>query len=170
MLIDNNNEFVYVPLPRHLLPAFCQWLLKEMEKSVEDGEKKASLKETQKYSLNIIDLSIAAAHNIGADQRSVSLAELHKAYLDANPGIEKGTTLDGFGATINYHTINMRSRFPDRTNKQKPASWLSRPVFKRVGYGQYMLLSSDERDLFRRRVEEEDPRVYQDEYEIESLL
>ncbi|HEY7420072.1 MAG TPA: hypothetical protein VH593_33145, partial [Ktedonobacteraceae bacterium] len=122
--------------------------------------------ETQRRNLNVIDLGIAAAREIGADQHPVSLSELHTAYLHANPGIGKGLTLDNFGATINYHTINMRSRFPERNNKQKSASWLARPVFKRVRYGQYMLLAPDELALFHKRVDEGDLRIYDDEYDI----
>ncbi len=118
----------------------------------------------------IIDLSIDVAHKIGANHHPVSLRELHDAYRNANPGISKGATLDSFGATINYHTINMRSRFPDPKNKQKQASWKSRPVFKRVTYSQYMLLSPDELRLFQPRVEEGDPRIYRDEYDIDDLL
>jgi hypothetical protein len=169
-MTDSHNEFVYVPLPQHLLPAFCQWLLTMMGETAEGKSVVAPTSEPQKRHLNIIDLSIIAAHEIGADDHPISLAELHAAYLRANPGIGKGTTQDGFGATINYHTINMRSRFPDRNNKHKSASWQSRPVFKRVAYGQYMLLSSDELRLFQQRLEEGDPRIYQDEYNIDDLL
>jgi len=167
MVPSSSTEFVYVPLPQRLLPAFCQWLPTVMGETAEGKRDAASTPDTQR---RIIDLSIAAAHEIGADQHSVSLADLHAAYLRANPGIGKGTTQDGFGATINYHTINMRSRFPDRNDKQKPASWLSRPVFKRVAYGQYMLLSPDELRLFHQRSEEGDLRIYQDEYDLDDLL
>ena len=170
MIPNSNHEFVYVPLPPRLLPAFYQWVLTMMEEPVEGKREVASSLDTQRRNLNIIDLSIAAAHEIAAEQHPVALTDLHAAYLRANPGIGKGTTQDGFGATINYHTINMRSRFPDRNNKQKSASWLSRPVFKRVAYGQYMLLSPDELRLFQQRLEEGDPRIYQDEYDIDDLL
>ena len=164
MLPSSNNEFVYVPLPPRLLPAFYQWISTVMEETVEGKRVPASTPATQKRHLNIIDLSIDAAHEIEADQHPVSLADLHAAYLQANPGIAKGTTLDSFGATINYHTINMPSRFPDRNNPHKSASWLSRPVFKRVAYGQYMLLSPNEIRLFHQRVEEGDQRIYRKEY------
>lgn len=169
--MGNNNidEFVYVPIPYRLLPEYCRWLLTVMAKTTEREMVTASIPDIQRRNLNVIDLSIDAAQKIEADQHPVSLADLHAAYLRANPGIGKGTTQDSFGATINYHTINMRSRFPDRSHKQKPASWLTRPVFKRVAYGRYMLLSPDELVLFHRLVEEGDPRIYEDEYDIDDL-
>jgi hypothetical protein len=48
----------------------------------------------EKSNLNVIDLSIEAALEIGADKRQISLAELHTAYLRANPGIKKATNRD----------------------------------------------------------------------------
>jgi hypothetical protein len=165
----NNDEFVYVPIPHRLLPEYCRWLPSVMVETTEREMVAASIPDTQRRNLNVIDLSIDAAREIGADQHPVSLADLHAAYLRANPGIGKGTTQDSFGATINYHTINMRSRFPDRGHKQKLASWLSRPVFKRVAYGRYMLLSPNELALFQQRVEVGDPRIYEDEFDINDL-
>ncbi|HWZ20525.1 MAG TPA: toll/interleukin-1 receptor domain-containing protein [Ktedonobacteraceae bacterium] len=123
----------------------------------------------EKSNLNVIDLSIEAALEIGADKRQISLAELHTAYLRANPGIKKATNRDSFEATINYHTINMRSRFVNPNDKRKHAPWLSRPVFKRVAYARYMLLSSEEVILFHQLVEENDSRIYLDEYNLDDL-
>ena len=123
----------------------------------------------EKRNISIIDLSIEAALKIGADKHPISLADLHNAYLRANPDVTKGITRSSFDATINYHTINMRSRFFYPDDKRKLAQWLSRPVFKRVARAQYMLLSPDEIALFRQRVEEEDQRIYQDEYAVEDL-
>jgi len=164
MLPSSNNEFIYVPLPPRLLPAFHQWLATMMEQTDVEKRVPASTPDILKRNRKIIDLSIDAAHEIGADQSPVSLADLHAAYLHANPGISKGKTLDSFGATINFHTINMPSRFPEPSNPCKPASWLSRPVFKRVAYGQYMLLSPHEIRLFHQRIEEGDQRIYRKEY------
>src|SRR5258708_1183326 len=98
MIPNSNNEFVYVPLPPRLLPAFYQWVLTMMEEPIEGKREGAPPLDMQRRNLNIIDLSIAAAHEIGANQHPVALADLHAAYLSANPGIGKGTTQDGFGA------------------------------------------------------------------------
>lgn len=166
---NSNDEIVYVPIPRHLLPAFYRLLPAMMAETAERETVAASVPDTQKRNLNVINLSIDAARAIGADQHPISLADLHTAYLLANPGIGKGTTRNSFDATINYHTINMRSRFPDPRHKQMPAPWLSQPVFKRVVRARYMLLSPDEVALFHRLVEKGDPRIYEDEYDIDDL-
>jgi hypothetical protein len=167
---NNNDEFVYVPIPHRLLPEYCRWLLAVMTEATEREVVAPSAPDIQRRNLNVIDLSIKAAYEIGADLHPVTMADLHAAYMHANPGIGKGTTPDSFGATINYHTINMRSRFPDRNHKRKLTSWLTRPVFKRVAYGQYMLLSPDELALFHQLVEDGDSRIYEDEYDINNLF
>lgn len=124
----------------------------------------------EKQNPGIIDMSIEAALKIGADKHPVSLADLHNAHLQANPSITKGRTRDSFNAMINYHTINMRSRFFYPNDKRRLAQWLSRPLFKRVARGRYMLLSPSEVTLFHQRVEEDDPRIYQDEYDVDELI
>lgn len=164
MLPSSNSDFVYVPIPPRLLPAFNKWLAAMMEQTEERKENPMPVANNPKDHLKIIDLGIEVAREIGADKHSVSLAELHSAYLRVNPGIAKGKTLDSFGATINLHTINMPSRFPDPRNPHKPVSWLSRPVFKRVAYGQYALLSPHEIDRFHQLVAKNDPRIYRKEY------
>src|SRR5205085_1623037 len=93
---------------------------------------------------NLIDLIVTVAYGIGADRHPVSLGELHAAYLRAYPGVGKGASRASFDATVNYHCINMRSRFPDARNPHKPAYWLARPIFKRVARARYMLLSEEE--------------------------
>lgn len=123
----------------------------------------------QKPRPTIISLAIAAARALGADHHAVSLAALHAAYLKTNPDIKVGKTPNSFANILAFHTINMRSRFFYPNDKRKSADWLTRPVFKRIAYGQYMLLSDDEIRLFRQRVEEDDPRIYQDEYDINDL-
>ncbi len=47
--------------------------------------------------------------------------------------------------------------------------WLSRPAFKRVARGRYMLLSDDEISRFQRSVAEDHPLVYADDYDIADL-
>lgn len=125
---------------------------------------------TENRKPTVIDLSIKAALELGADKHPISLADLHKAYLRANPGITKGITRDSFDATIGYSTINMRSRFFYPNDKRRRTTWLTRPVFKRVAPGRYMLLSPDEIQMFHKRVEEDDPRIYQDEYNVDDLF
>ena len=111
----------------------------------------------------------AAWDGIGADRHPVSLGELHAAYLRAYPGVGKGASRASFDAKVNYHCINMRSRFHDARNPHKPAYWLARPIFKRVARARYMLLSEEEIALFRRCVEESNPLVYAEEYDVADL-
>lgn len=170
---NNDDEIVYVPIPQRLLPAFYRLLPTIMEEATKQETVTepvpASTPDNERRNLNVIDLSIKAAHEIGADRNFISLADLHEAYIRANPGIGKGRTRNSFDATINFHTINMRARFPEPGNKKKFAPWLAKPVFKRVARGRYMLLSPDEIALFRQRVGEDDPRIYEDEYNIEDI-
>jgi hypothetical protein len=170
MSTNNNDDIVYVPIPQRLLPTFYRMFPTVMEEAARQAAVAEPVSATEQRNLNVIDLGIKAAYEIGADRHPISLAELHDAYLRANPGIGKGLTRNSFDATINFHCINMRARFPDPANKQKhPAPWLTHPAFKRVARGRYMLLSPDEFVLFRQHVEENDPRVYADEYSIEDL-
>jgi hypothetical protein len=179
MNANNNDDIVYVPIPRPLLPAFYRifpTILDEATKQETVSESvptsipiPASIPDIERRNLSVIDLSIKAAREIGADRHPISLADLHEAYLYANPGIGKGRTRNSFDATINFHTINMRARFPDPSNKKKAAPWLAKPAFKRLARGRYMLLSPDEIALFHQRVGENDSRIYEEEYNIEDL-
>jgi hypothetical protein len=171
---NNDDDIVYVPIPRPLLPAFYRifpTILEEATKQETVAEPvPTSIPDVERHNLHVIDLSIKVAHEIGADRHSISLADLHEAYIHANPGIGKGRTRNSFDATINFHTINMRARFPDPDNKKKYAPWLAKPAFKRVSRGRYMLLSPNEIALFHLRIEESDPRIYEDEYNVEDVL
>jgi hypothetical protein len=176
MTINNNDDdIVYVPIPRPLLPAFYRIFPTIMEEAAkqetvaESAPVSTSIPAIERQNLSIIDLTIKVAHEIGADQHPISLAELHEAYLHANPGIGKGRTRNSFDATINFHTINMRARFPNPTERKRSAPWLAKPAFKRLTRGRYMLLSPDEIALFHQRVGENDPHIYEDEYNVDDL-
>ncbi|GCE27534.1 hypothetical protein KDA_30180 [Dictyobacter alpinus] len=163
----DNDEIVYVPIPKRLLPAFYRMWPALM---VEDVKQAMPVEgDPNVVNRTLIDLITKVALEIGAEQHVVSLADLHTAYLSAYPGIGKGATRGSFDATINYHCINMRSRFPDSKDKRKPAYWLSHPVFKRVAHARYMLLSSREIELFHRCVESNNPLIYTDEYDVADL-
>jgi parallel beta-helix repeat protein len=129
-----------------------------------------SPREGQKTKRNMTDLIVEVARRMGADQHPVSLADLHNTYLQAYPGIGKGDTRAGFGATVSFYTIDMRARFPDPKDHQKPASWLTQPSFKRVAHGRYMLISDEEIARFRRCVAQNDSTVYEDEYDVDKLI
>jgi hypothetical protein len=164
--IAPKNDIVYVPVPHRFLPAVYQALAAVIASELADALEHSAGAGKR----TIIDLVMPVASGIGADRHSVSLEDLHEAYLRAYPGIGKGVTRDSFAATISYHCINMRSRFPDASQKQKRADWITRPVFKRVGWGQYMLLSPEELEAFHFLWERNHPGIYADEYEANLLL
>ena len=164
-----NDEIVYIPVPLRLLPAFYRALAVVIAEESRDEGSASSTAAMGAAKQNLIDLIVKVAYGIGADRHAVSLPELYNAYLRAYPGIGKGTTRGSFDATVNYHCVNMRSRFPDANNRRKSAYWLTRPAFKRTARARYMLLSPDELGWFRRCIEENHPLIYEDEYEVADL-
>ena len=168
----SSDEIVQVPVPRHLLAEVYRVLADGMAPatgSSRQGEPEFPIA-GQRTKRNMIDLIVEVARRMGADQHPVSLADLRNAYLRAYPGIGKGKTCESFGTKVNWYTINMRSRFPDHKDRQKPAAWLWQPSFKRVARGRYMLLSDEEIARFRRCVAQNDPMVYEDEYDVDKLI
>jgi hypothetical protein len=112
-----------------------------------------------------IDQIVSTAYAIGARRHPVTLKELRTARESSY-----GDIPGGHDATLNFHCINLRSRFPDPNDKQKKeADWLNNPLFKRVGYGRYMLLSPKEIACFFRNVKANNPLIYEDEYDVDDL-
>jgi hypothetical protein len=166
----NGDEIVHVPVPKRFLPAVYRVLADAMAPLAAGTEPRSQTPpDSHVVNRNLIDLIAESARHIGADRRPVSLIDLYNAYRQTYPGVVKGATRGSFDATVNYHCINMRSRFPDASDKRKPANWLSRPIFKRVARAQYMLLSDDEIIRFHRGVAQDDSIVYDDEYDIGDL-
>jgi hypothetical protein len=163
----HDDEIVQVPVPRRLLPTVYKVLAAAMADN--DVPERTTASMPVAAGSNMIELISAAAMGLDATRHPVSLGDLHRAYMSANPGIGKGSSRDSFDATVNYHCINMRSRFPDVRNRKKPAYWLTHPVFKRVARAQYMLLSADELARFNRCVKAELQVIYEDEYDVGSL-
>jgi hypothetical protein len=172
---DSDDEIVLVPVPKRYLSAVYRVLAENMSpaRTVAIAGTNELRHAASERGENMIDLIVKVAHQMNADRQPVSLSQLHNAYLQAYPGIGKGNTPDSFSATINFYTINMRSRFPDIRDKRKQAAWLLKPTFKRVGRGQYMLLSSAEIARFKKSVERaddtDDPQIYHDNYDVDAL-
>lgn len=162
---SGGEDLVSIPVPKRFLPVVYRAIAEAITAEAVGG----SPLEPGSGRRNLIDLIITVAHGIGADQHPVSLGELHAAFLRAYPGIGKGASRESFTATVTYHCINMRSRFPDAGNRRKPAYWLSRPTFKRVQRGRYMLLSQAEIALFQRCLACQSPLVYAGDYEVADL-
>src|SRR5437868_6111270 len=110
---------------------------------------------------SLIDLIVQTANKQGAHHHPVSVTALHSAYLDDNPSTTVGRSVASFAATLAFHCINMRARFPNGTDKSAQAPFLRRPLFKRESYGQYMLLSKEEIARFKACVAQGHPLVYQ---------
>lgn len=114
----------------------------------------------------MIDLILETAQGLGLAVAPQGLTDLHRAYLRNHPDTTVGRSQDSFDATLNYHVINMRSRFPKPREPRARANWLTRPLFKRVAPGQYMLLSAAELAWFRDAVERDEPLIFRDEYDV----
>lgn len=111
---------------------------------------------------------VQVARNIGADRQPCSPSELYKAYLQEFP--KATSSSESVGATLCYHCINMPARFPDQRNRRKPAAFLTRPAFKRVGHGKYMLLTDTEIERFKRCYTENHPLIYEPAYDVDDLI
>ena len=60
----------------------------------------------------MIDLILETAQRLGLAVAPRGLTDLHRAYLRDHPDTTVGRSQNSFDATLNYHVINMRSRFP----------------------------------------------------------
>jgi hypothetical protein len=74
----------------------------------------------------MIDLILETAQRLRLDHAPRSLAELHRVYLRDHPDITAGRSEGSFSASLNFHTINMQSRFPKSRDPRMPAPWLRR--------------------------------------------
>ncbi|MDB5075066.1 MAG: hypothetical protein JWO42_1245, partial [Chloroflexi bacterium] len=157
-------DIVHVPVPKHLLGTVYRALADAM--ATPGGAEAEGLVEGR----NMVELVVDAGQAIDADQRPVSLTDLYNAYRRMYPNVGKGSSRGSFDATVNYYCINMRSRFPDAKNRRNKAAWLTNPAFKRVARGQYMLLTEQEKGRFLQAVEQNQPLVYEDEFDVDDLF
>ena len=168
----NDDQIVNIPIQRKwLLPAY-QALAKIVndEFQIETTNtlnqtisKTAATNQTlTATNQNIIDLVVQVANQLGAEKHSVVLNEIHEVYLQTYPHIGKGMSRKSFDATIYMHCINVKSRLISK-------AWLTRPLFKRVSRGRFMLLSETEILQFQKCVETNNSFVFKDEYDITDL-
>ena len=113
----------------------------------------------------VIDGALEVACKLGADEHPVSISELFQAYSMAFPE-RAGQTFDSFAASLNFHCVNMQSRFPKPQEPKRTAGWMTRPLFKRVSRGAYQLLTQDELAWFRKALAEGDEMVFRAEYTL----
>ncbi len=117
----------------------------------------------------LIDYVVQAARKAGAETQAVRLSELFRSFREQFPDLQKGSSEDSYNATLNFYTINMKSRW-NRQISEEAQPWVREPLFKRVGRGLYMLLLADEIAAFHRAWAAGDPLVRSDEFEVEELL
>jgi len=117
----------------------------------------------------LIDLIVNAAKLLGAESFPVILSSI----------IDKTKTLDvekrhkesSYAAELNYHTVNMQSRFPNPrdNNKRTPARWKDEPYFCRVSIGMYKLLTDEDKKDFKYALQRGMDIVFRREYDFSQL-
>jgi hypothetical protein len=119
--------------------------------------------------VTLIHMIEATARKLNAETLAVTPSELHQAFLTDYPDATVGADHSGFTAELGYHCVNMRSR----VNPQAPdphIRWTKRPLFYRVSRGKYKLLTAEQSARLRQLIDARDARVFQDEYDLESVL
>lgn len=113
-------------------------------------------------------MAVRAVNELGGNERCISLKSIINKIYHLYPETHEKSE-NTIGAVINYHCINMRSRFPDPRKKKKKAVWITNPLFYRCGRGKYRALAEDEIASFKKALEQRHTIVYKDEYTIEAL-
>lgn len=78
-----------------------------------------------------IDLLVSAAKLFGAEESDTELYKIRKKAMALDTE-NKYNSEDGLDTMLNYHTINMRSRFEDSHIKDRnnnSAKWKTEPYF-----------------------------------------
>ncbi|MBM3700897.1 MAG: hypothetical protein FJW68_08335 [Actinobacteria bacterium] len=117
-----------------------------------------------------IDILVEVAQLLGADKDGIELSRIIKQVMKMDSE-NRFNSEEGIAATLNYHTINMRSRFqyPAEKDKSHLTSWKSEPYFYREDRGIYRLLSDEEKAIFRKAVDDELDIIYRDEFTVFQL-
>lgn len=118
-----------------------------------------------------IDLLVNAAELLNAKYTDIEIYKIRKKAMSMDKD-NKYNSEDGLDAILNYHTINMRSRFKDIVNKDRnndSVKWKREPYFIWVESGIYRLLKDDEKEIFRIALEKDLDIVYKDFYPLHKL-
>jgi hypothetical protein len=117
----------------------------------------------------IIDILVEAARKSGAESFDISLKTIRDlaTKLDSE-GNHKESSYD---SELNYHTVNMKSRFTNPLDKNRfgPARWKDEPYFYKVGRGQYRLLTEDDKKIFKEAIKQNLDIVFEKDYEFNLL-
>lgn len=118
----------------------------------------------------LIERTLEAARDAGAEQTALTLQQLHEAYKARHPALEAARPLESFRYLVHLYCINERSRFPDISNPTAKAPWMERPLFQIVQRKKYLLLNEKERNRFFRLLRSKDERLFQPEYRAADVL
>ena len=117
----------------------------------------------------LIDLIIEAATSLNAEYQPVQLGNIRKKAISLDN--EQKYKESSYDAELNFHTINMKSRFFDKKEKTPgaAATWKREPYFHRTSAGFYKLLSKEDKRVFYLALNNNLDIVYKDEYPLEIL-
>ena len=117
----------------------------------------------------LIDLIVEAAISLNAEYQAVQLCNIRKKAINLDK--ESRYKESSYGAELNYHTINMKSRFFNEKEKEPGVSarWKNEPYFYRVEPRFYKLLSEEDKRVFYLALNNDLDIVYKDEYPLEIL-
>jgi len=118
-----------------------------------------------------IDLLVNAAETLDAKYSDTELSKIRRKAMSMDKE-NIFNSEDGLDAILNYHTINMRSRFRDIVNKDKnndKVEWKKEPYFLWVERGVHRLLKDDEIEIFKIAVDNDLDIIYKDFYLLSQL-
>lgn len=119
--------------------------------------------------IRLINLIVEAAKILNAEYQPVQLSSVREKVLSLDR--KQRYKESSYNAELNYHTINMKSRFFDKKEKESGAAarWKSEPYFYRTSPGFYRLLSDEDKRIFNLALKNDLDIVYKDEYTLELL-
>ena len=117
----------------------------------------------------LIDLLVEAAISLNAEYQAVQLCNIRKKAISLDK--EHKYKESSYDAELNYHTINMKSRFFSIKEKTPgvSAQWKREPYFCRTSTRFYKLLSEEDKRFFYLAINNDLDIVYKDEYPLETL-
>jgi len=96
-----------------------------------------------KYSIPVWQMDLNVLNELGGDKRWVSLKEINRKVHEAYPSEKvKDVTI---GLQLVFHSINHSSRFHSPSKQ-----WIKKNLFKTDNSGRFMILSEDEKEMFKK--------------------
>ena len=117
----------------------------------------------------LIDLIVEAARSLIAEYQPVQLCKIKNKAINMDK--EHSYKESSYDAELNYHTINMKSRYFDKKEKipGMAATWKREPYFYRTSPGFYRLLTEEDKKVFYLALNNDLDIIYKDEYPLEIL-